>query len=72
MDEVSADRNAESTAVNEKAKQAVIEAGGVVRQLTPEQRQAWVDAMKPVWDKFAGDVGEDAIAAAQEANKLTN
>ncbi len=72
MDEVSQARNAESTAVNEKAKQAIIEAGGVVRQLTPEQREAWVTAMKPVWEKFEGDVGADAIAAAQEANKLTN
>ncbi len=72
LTEVTKERNAESTAVNEKAKQSVIEAGGVVRQLTPEQREAWVTAMKPVWEKFAGDVGEDNIAAAQEANKLTN
>ena len=39
-----------------------------MRELTPEQRQAWVDAMKPVWAEFEGDVGADNIAAAQEIN----
>ena len=72
VDEVTAARNKESTAVNESAKQAVIDAGGVVRTLTPEQRAAWVKAMKPVWDKFADDVGADNIAAAQSANQMTN
>ena len=37
-------------------------------RLTAEQRQAWVDAMKPVWSQFEGDVGADNIAAAQEIN----
>ena len=36
--------------------------------LTPEQREAWVSAMKPVWDQFAGDVGQDMIDAAQAIN----
>ncbi len=66
--EVTATRNAESTRINEEAKQAIIDAGGVVRTLTPEQRQAWVDAMKPVWKQFEGDVGADNIAAAQAIN----
>ncbi|TCP43040.1 DctP family TRAP transporter solute-binding subunit [Rhodovulum marinum] len=66
--EVTEARNGESFAVNEQAKQAIIEAGGEVRQLTPEQRQAWVDAMKPVWSQFEGDVGAENIAAAQEIN----
>lgn len=58
LDEVTETRNAESTAVNEEAKAAVIAAGGVVRQLTPEQRQAWVEVMKPVWAQFKDDVGD--------------
>jgi C4-dicarboxylate-binding protein DctP len=66
--EVSAERNAQSTAVNDEAKAAVITAGSVVRQLTPEQRAAWVEAMKPVWTQFEGDVGADTISAAQAAN----
>ena len=66
--EVTVLRNGEAFAVNEKAKQSVIDAGGVIRELTPEQRQAWVDAMKPVWGQFEGDVGVENIAAAQEIN----
>lgn len=66
--EVTEERNKEAFAVNEKAKQAIIDAGGTIRELTPEQRQAWVDAMKPVWDKFSGDVGQDKIDAAQAIN----
>ena len=66
--EVTDTRNAESYAVNQEAKQAIIDAGGVVRALTPEQRQQWVDAMKPVWEEFESDVGADNIAAAQEIN----
>ena len=66
--EVSATRNGESTKVNAAAKQSIIDAGGVVRTLTAEQREAWVSAMKPVWSKFEGDVGADNIAAAQQIN----
>lgn len=67
--EVTATRNAESTKVNEENKKRIIEAGGTVRQLTPEQRQAWVDALKPVWKQFEGDIGTDMIDAALSANK---
>jgi C4-dicarboxylate-binding protein DctP len=66
--EVTETRNKESTAVNASAKEAVIAGGGVVRSLTTEQRQAWIDAMKPVWAKFEGDVGTENIAAAQKMN----
>ncbi|MEQ6247808.1 DctP family TRAP transporter solute-binding subunit [Sulfitobacter sp. HNIBRBA3233] len=68
LQEVTEQRNSESFKVNEEAKEAIIAAGGTVRQLTPEQRQAWVDAMKPVWDQFIDDVGQDNIDAAQEIN----
>ncbi|MEM6489109.1 MAG: DctP family TRAP transporter solute-binding subunit [Pseudomonadota bacterium] len=66
--EVTEARNSESTAVNEQARQAIVEAGTEVRQLTDEERAAWVAAMKPVWDQFADDVGAENIAAAQAAN----
>jgi len=66
--EVTEMRNSESFAVNEQAKEAVIAAGGVVRQLSAEQRAAWVDALKPVWEQFEGDVGAEMIEAAQSFN----
>ena len=67
--EVTEARNAESTNVNEAAKQAIIEAGGVVRQLDADQRAAWVETMKPVWDQFREDVGQENIDAAQAINE---
>jgi C4-dicarboxylate-binding protein DctP len=69
LGEVTKTRNAEAFAVNEAAKQSIIDAGGTIRTLTPEQRQEWVDTMMPVWDKFKGDVGQDAIDAAQKINE---
>ena len=69
LKEVTATRNAESTKVNNDNKANVIKAGGEVRTLTAEQRQAWVDAMKPVWKKFEGDIGEDLMGAALKSNK---
>jgi C4-dicarboxylate-binding protein DctP len=68
LDEVTTTRNSESAKVNQEAKQAIIDAGGEVRQLTPEQRAKWVEAMKPVWEQFEGDVGQENIDAAQEIN----
>ncbi len=68
LSEVTSTRNAEAFAVNEAAKQSIIDAGGVIRQLDATQRQAWVDAMKPVWSQFADDVGQDKIDAAQAIN----
>jgi C4-dicarboxylate-binding protein DctP len=69
LTEVTQMRNKESFEVNEANKANIIEAGGVVRQLTAEQRQEWVDTLKPVWKKFEGDIGADMIEAAQAANK---
>ena len=72
VQEVTEARNGESTAVNAGAKQSIIDAGGIVRQLTSEQRAAWVETMKPVWAQFEGDVGSENIAAAQKINAMTN
>jgi C4-dicarboxylate-binding protein DctP len=68
VDEVTQTRNAESAQVNQEAKQAIIDAGGEVRQLTPEQRAAWVEAMNPVWEQFESDVGEENLEAAVSSN----
>ena len=69
LKEVTEVRNAESTKVNNTNKQNIINAGGTVRTLTAAQRQAWVDAMKPVWKKFEKDIGADLMNAALKSNK---
>jgi C4-dicarboxylate-binding protein DctP len=68
LGEVTALRNAEAFAVNEAARQSVLDAGGTIVELNADQRQAWVDTMMPVWAQFAGDVGQDKIDAAQAIN----
>ncbi len=65
---VTAERNAESTAINEENKQLIIKAGFEVRTLTPGQRVKWVEAMRPVWKQFEDDIGGDLIEAAQAIN----
>ncbi|MEP3666653.1 MAG: C4-dicarboxylate ABC transporter, partial [Roseibium sp.] len=41
------------------------------RVLTPEQRNEWVETMKPVWDQFRDDIGQDVIDAAVASNKAS-
>jgi C4-dicarboxylate-binding protein DctP len=69
LEEVTAERNAAVDQVDQDARQAILDAGGTIRELTAEQRQAWVDAMKPVWSKFEEGIGADNIAAAQAVNE---
>ncbi len=68
LGEVTDTRNGEVKKVDELNKQKVAEAGSTIRTLTAEQRQAWVEAMKPVWKKFEGDIGADLLEAAQKSN----
>ncbi len=68
LKEVTVERNAAVDQVDAEARQAILDAGGVIRELDDSQRQAWVDAMKPVWDKFVEGVGQDNIDAAQAFN----
>ena len=51
-----------------KCRQQIIDAGGKIRELTPDQRKQWVAAMKPVWTQFEKDVGADMIEAASASN----
>jgi C4-dicarboxylate-binding protein DctP len=69
LTEVTATRNAEANQVEQRNRQYVIDAGATVRQLTAEQRQEWVTALKPVWKKFEKDIGSDLIDAALASNK---
>ncbi|WP_169567901.1 TRAP transporter substrate-binding protein [Sneathiella limimaris] len=39
-----------------------------ILELSDAERAMWVKAMKPVWDKFAGEIGQDLIDAAVASN----
>ena len=67
-DEVTQSANAAVAEKEAMNRQRIIEAGSTIRELTPEQRKAWVDAMKPVWEQFRDDIGQDLIDAASTAN----
>lgn len=68
LKEVTVERNAAVGEVDAETRQAILDAGGVIRELTPEQRAVWVEAMKPVWDQFAESIGQENIDAAQAIN----
>lgn len=54
-------------AVGDRKK--IIDSGrSEILQLTDAERSQWVDAMKPVWKKFEGDIGKELIDAAVAAN----
>jgi len=40
-----------------------------VLDLTDAERAKWIEAMKPVWAKFADEIGQDLIDAAVASNK---
>jgi C4-dicarboxylate-binding protein DctP len=68
--EVAAEVNKQADALNQEAKQSIVDAkSSEIIQLPPEQRGKWRDAMKPVWKKFEGDIGADLIKAAEAANQ---
>lgn len=51
-------------------RQAIIDSGrSEVIEITPEERQQWVDAMKPVWKQFEDEIGADLIDAALKSNE---
>lgn len=70
MKDVSVEVNKQAADLNERDKSAIIAAGTTqVSTLTPEQRELWRDAMRPVWKKFEGEIGVERIQAAEAANK---
>lgn len=63
-DEVTQEANESVKAKELENRANILKAGGKINTLTPEQRQIWVDTMKPVWKQFQGDIGKDLIDAA--------
>lgn len=54
-----------SDELNKKSFDTLKAAGMQVTELTPEQRQAFIDAFKPVYDQFASVIGQDYLDAAR-------
>ena len=70
LDEAVALGNKVAAEKSQSDKQAIIDSKRTnVIELTKEQRQQWVDMMKPVWKKFEPIVGKDLLDAAISANK---
>ncbi len=69
MDEALDFGNSISLEKNMDDKKKIAESGrSEIIELTPEERAQWVEAMKPVWQKFEGDIGKDVIEAAVASN----
>jgi C4-dicarboxylate-binding protein DctP len=70
MDEVTVEVNKQAEALNQTAKQKIIDSkSSKITELTPAQREEWRDAMRPVWAKFQDEIGPDLIKAAEASNK---
>ncbi|RFC65221.1 C4-dicarboxylate ABC transporter [Fulvimarina endophytica] len=68
VNETLADANNKVAQQEDECRTQIANAGSEIRKLTPEQREAWVTVMKPVWDQFRNDIGADVIDAAVVMN----
>ena len=70
MAEVTVEVNKQAEALNQSSRQTIVDSGtSEIITLTPEQREQWREAMRPVWKKFENDIGVDLIKAGEQANQ---
>ena len=70
MTEVTVEVNKQAEALNQASRQRIADSGNSeIISLTPEQRELWREAMRPVWKKFESAMGTDVIEAAEQANQ---
>ncbi len=67
MAEVTSDRNGMARSLNLANRQKILDSGSTINTLSKAQREAWRQAMKPVWNQFADQIGQDLLKAAQSA-----
>lgn len=70
IDEVTFEVNRQAEAANQADRDRIAAARGTqVIALSDEQRDAWRQAMQPVWQQFEAAIGRDVIKAAQTVNR---
>lgn len=70
MTEVTVEVNKQAEELNQASRKTIVDSGtSEVITLTPEQREEWREAMRPVWKKFEKDIGVDLIKAAEQSNQ---
>jgi C4-dicarboxylate-binding protein DctP len=70
IDEVTYEVNRQAEAANQADRNRIAATTGTqIISLTDEQRDAWRQAMRPVWQQFEGEIGADIIKAAQTVNR---
>lgn len=70
IDEVTYEVNRQAEAANQADRNRIAATSGTqIISLTDEQRDAWRQAMRPVWQQFEGVIGADIIKAAQTVNR---
>lgn len=70
VDEVTYAVNRQAEAANQADRQRIAaSASSQLTVLSDEQRDAWRQAMRPVWQRFEAAIGSDVIKAAQAVNR---
>lgn len=70
IDEAIVHNNKVSDEKSIEDKKKILDSGRTtVIELTGAEKDKWVEAMKPVWKKFEGDIGKDVLDAAIASNK---
>lgn len=70
IDEVTFEVNRAADEANQRDRHRIVEAGtSQIIELTPEEREAWRDAMRPVWQQFEEAIGKDILQAAEAVNR---
>ncbi|WP_394561417.1 TRAP transporter substrate-binding protein [Aquipseudomonas alcaligenes] len=73
IDEVTYTVNRAAEAQNREARERLAASGQVTLvSLSAQEREAWRQAMQPVWQQFEGEIGSDIIHAAKQVNRRSN
>jgi len=70
IDEVTYMVNQEAEQLNQADRERIRQAGtSQIIALSDEERQAWREKMRPVWQQFEPVIGADIIKAAEHVNR---